>query len=329
MIKIGILGFAHGRSGSYAAAMRASPHTSLSGIADSELSRGRKAAEEFSAPFFESAEALLASEIDAVLILAENSLRHKLALEAAAAGKHVLCEMPMAASLQDAEAMVRACREKNRILAAALPFRHSTPILRAREIVTSGKLGNIVAFKIIHHARRPRGPQGWLLDKQRSGGGAVLNLAVHAADLVRWFVGSDVREVYAEIGNSSVDNDIDDCGVLTLTLENDVFGTIETSWLYPPKSYPAEAGLVVEITGTEGFLSVDALGQKIVSFSEKVGRGQDVCWGDDMYLALVNDFGEAVSRNLSPAATAEDGLLALKVALAAYRSAEEKQPAHL
>ncbi len=322
MISIGILGFADPESGAYATAVNASPHTSLSGIADTDPIRGRKAAEEFSSQYFHRPEELLAADIEAVVICAENSLRHKLTVEAGAGGKHVLCGMPMATSLEEAEEMVRVCREKDRVLAVGLPFRCSSPVVRAREIVQSGRLGEVLTFKIVDRAvRAPAGSQGPALQ--------VADRTAPAADLVRWLIGSEVGEVYAEIGQRSAGDDTENRCLLTLTLENGVFGMVDYSRVDPPRSYSADSGMVIEITGTDGFLSVDAFGQKVVSYNEKAGAGKDVCWGDDMYLTLVRDFTEAVSGNRPPAATGDDGLRALKVAFAARRSAEEKQPARV
>jgi len=315
-MKIGILGFAHRHARFYAAAVQASAQASLSGIADTDASRGRRVAEELSIPHFESVDDLLCSEAEAVIVCGENSDRERLCLDAVEAGKHALCVMPMASSPEKAEDTIKAFREKKLVLAAALPFRCSSPIARAREILNSGKIGDIVAFKLVHRAVRP-------LEGTEESHVQLAEHIVHGADLVRWFGGSAVKEVFAEVGKGH------GCAIVTLTLEDGAFGTVDASWVDPPRSYPASSELTFEITGTEGFLSVDAFGQKVVSYSERVGRGQDVCWGDDMYLALVSDFADAISGDRPPAATGEDGLEALRIAFAAYRSAENNQPVGL
>lgn len=112
-MKIGILSFAHMHAYSYAGALRALPGVSLAGIADEDEYRGREAAGEFETRYFPTAEALLEEDIDGVIICSPNADHVHHTLAAAARGKHVLCEKPIATSLADARRMLAACRENN------------------------------------------------------------------------------------------------------------------------------------------------------------------------------------------------------------------------
>ncbi|MDC3417529.1 Gfo/Idh/MocA family protein [Aquibacillus salsiterrae] len=319
-MKIGIISFAHGHAFGYANALAKINGVEIVGIADEDVNRGYKVSKQFRTVFYKDYLELLDQQLDAVIITSENSNHYKHVVAAAEKGKHILCEKPIATNPEEARKMIDKCNENKVILQTAFPVRFNTPIVNAKKIIENGDLGNIVAIK---GTNRGTNPGGWFVDKAKSGGGAVMDHTVHVVDIIRWYLGSEVKEVYAEIGNLISDFDIDDCGLLTMEFSNNVFATLDCSWSRN-ENYPTWGDVTLEIVGTNGTLTVDAFAQKTNVYSDE-GAEWDF-WGDDMDFQLVSDFVRTVKENSSPSITGEDGLKALEVVIAAYQSAEKKEP---
>jgi len=322
VIRVAMLSFAHMHAESYAACVGRLEGTELVGVYDRDQARGRTMAQRFDTDFYDKLEVLLGAEVDAVIVCSENARHRELTVAAAEAGKHVLCEKPIATTVEDAEAMIAACEAGGVKLQIAFPCRFLTAVVRAKQIVDEGKLGRILAIK---GTNRGTMPGGWFTDKALAGGGAVMDHTVHVTDLMRWFLGAEVTEVYAEVGNMMYDDDFDDCGMLTLTFDNGVFATLDPSWTRN-RAYPTWGDVTMTLTGTEGVLCVDALDQKLMLYSTEEPVGRQVPLADDMDLFLIEDFIECVAQGREPSITGRDGLEAMRVALAAYESAETHQP---
>ncbi|MEK4443417.1 MULTISPECIES: Gfo/Idh/MocA family protein [Niallia] len=319
-MRVGIISFAHGHAYAYAEALKKSKGVELVGIADDQEIRGAEVAKKYSTNYYSNYEDLLDQDIDAVIITSENYKHHEHVLAAAKKGKHVLCEKPIATNRKDALEMMEVCKENNVFLQIAFPVRFSTPIVKAKHIIETGELGSIIAIK---GTNRGTNPGGWFVDKEKSGGGAVMDHTVHLVDIMRWYMNSDVKEVYAEVDNLFSDYEIDDCGIVTMEFENNVFASIDCSWSRN-KTFPTWGDVTLEIIGTKGTLSVDAFAQKSELYSAE-GAKWDY-WGDDMNQALVEDFVTNVQKGIAPTITGEDGLKAMEVALAGYESAQSKRP---
>lgn len=321
-IKIGILSTAHMHAYSYAAAINQLPNAELVGIADHESDRAQKAAIAHNTRFFGNYEELLSTELDAVVIGSEN-VRHKdLTILAAQAGRHILCEKPLATTLEDGQAMIAACKEAGVQLMTAFPCRFSPAILRLKSALDAGKIGNVIA---IRGTNRGRCPFDWFVDLPLSGGGAVIDHTVHVTDLMRWLLGKEVRSVYAEISNKMYSQDFDDTGMLTMEFEGGVFATLDSSWSRP-KSFPTWGDVTLSVVGEKGVLSLDMFAQSLVHYSDKTGGASWHHWGDNIDLLMMQSFVDAVESGVSVPITGEDGLQAALVALAAYQSAQQGQP---
>ncbi|MFG6120966.1 Gfo/Idh/MocA family protein [Thalassobacillus sp. B23F22_16] len=319
-MKIGIISFAHGHAYSYANAINKHSDIELAGVFDEDAVRGRKAAEANQTTFYESYDDLLASDIDSVIVTSENVKHKEHVVAAAEAKKNILCEKPIATTVEDAEEMVESCKKNDVFFQIAFPVRYNTPVKRAKELIETGKLGRILAVK---GTNRGTNPGGWFIDKEMSGGGAVMDHTVHVVDLLRWFMDTEVTDVYAEYDNLVSGGKIDDSGILTMTLENGVFATLDCSWSRND-AYPTWGDVTLEVIGTEGTLTVDAFDQKVNVYSDKEGVNWDF-WGDDMDESLIRDFTESIKAGRKPSITGTDGLKALEVALSAYLSGEQKQ----
>jgi len=319
-MKIGIISFAHIHAESYGRALKRIEDVEFVGVMDEDEERGRKYSLFFGTRHFSNINDFLMQDLDAVIVTSENVQHKEHVIAAALAGKHVLCEKPIAVNKIDAQEMIDICREKNVLLQTAFPVRFNTSIIRTRELIKNGHLGEIIAVK---GTNRGQCPGSWFVDINKSGGGAVLDHTVHVTDILRWFLGSEVRTVYAEIGSMFTNQLIDDSGILSFEFENGVFASLDCSWSRNA-TYPIWGDITLEIIGTKGRLSVDAFNQKLNVFTNKMGYNHSY-WGDDMDEELIKDFINSIRTGKDQASiTGEDGLRALEIALAAYESSENK-----
>lgn len=327
MIRIGFLSAAHGHAHSYARYLRLIPGVELVGIADDSPARVQNFEREYAVAAFPSYEALLAEGLDGVIICAANAHHRQLTELAAQSTRHILCEKPIATTLEDGHAMIDACARFGAKLQIAFPVRFAPPVVELRDLLRSGALGQIYSLKTTNHGQMPG---GWFIDSALSGGGAVIDHTVHVIDLLRWFFDTEVTEVYAEVGVGLLHDrlGIDDAGMLSFTLANGAYGTLDTSWSRP-KAYPTWGDVTIEAVGERGWARLDAFKQQLGVYSNRSQRAQWVSWGGDMDMGLMRDFVEMIADGREPSISGADGLRALEVALAAYRSAAESQPIRL
>ena len=323
-VKIGILSAAHLHAEFYARALAAHPGATLAGVADRNAARGRRLADRFGAEFFPSGDALLARGLDGVIVTSENTHHRRLVEQAARSGvRAILCEKPLATTLPDARAMIAACAQADVRLATAFPCRHSPAYRRLRGQVRAGAVGDILA---IRGTNRGVPPGGWFTDTALSGGGAVLDHTVHVADLNWDLLGREAAEVYAEIGSGFAHGGWDDTGFLSIGYEGGVFATLDTSWSRP-KTWPTWGDVTLQVVGTLGVLDLDVFAQTLAHYDGRTGRVAWPAWGSDPNVGLIADFVRLAAGEDAPdMATGEDGLRALAVALAAYRSADAGAP---
>lgn len=326
-IKIGMLSLAHMHAYSYSACLKQIPGVELVGITDDDPARGHEAAAQFDTRFFPSPEALLNEGLDGAIICAENAKHRPLTELAALRTRHILCEKPIATTLSDAQAMIDLCAAHGAKLQIAFPVRFSPPVQRLKALLDEGSLGRIYSVKTTNHGRMPG---GWFVDEALAGGGAVMDHTVHVIDLLRWFWDTEITEVYAEVGYSLLHPNlgIDDAGLLSFKLATGAYGTLDTSWSRP-KSYPTWGDVKLEVLGERGIARVDAFNQNLAVYSDQTGKGRWVNWGSNADLGLVRDFVDMIATGREPFITGHDGLKALEVALAAYRSAGRGQPVSL
>ncbi|MEY8749852.1 Gfo/Idh/MocA family protein [Alkalicoccobacillus gibsonii] len=320
-MKIGIISFAHMHANSYAAALNKHKEAELAGIWDANSERGQAKANEFQSTFYASLDELLSSNIDAVIICSENVNHREHVIKAAEYQKHILCEKPIATELSDAIEMILACEQHQVTLQVAYPVRFSEPIQEMNAMIGSGEIGDVLAVNATNHGQMPG---GWFVQKDQSGGGAATDHIVHLMDLLRWTLKDEVASVYAEFDQRFYDIEVEDCGLVQLEMESGTLVTIDPSWSRP-KSFPTWGDVTLEIVGTKGVLSVDALKQHSVLYNDEINRIERKSWAADMDELLVDDFIDCVKTGRAPFISGEDGLRTLEVVKAAYQSDHEKQ----
>lgn len=334
-MRLGIMSFAHLHAEGFAHNLQSAAGAQTVGFSDPDRERGRRFAEAFGLRWFERHEDLLAEGLDGVVVCSENARRRELVEMAAASHAHVLCEKPIETSLADAEAMRDVCERAGVRFMTAFPMRFDASIGSVRDALGRGELGELYAVNGINHSEIPAHHRAWFVDPDLAGGGAVMDHTVHLTDLIRWYTGSEVTEVYAEIGNPFRPGafDVETAGLVTLGLANGVFASIDCSWSRPP-SYPRWGHLKMELIGQRGMLSVDAFAQALTAYSgEDTRKGvrnpEWLNWGGDPNQAMIDEFVASIREDREPAVGWRDGFEALRVALACYESAERCEPVAL
>ena len=323
MTKIGIMSFAHMHAHAYAACLNVLPEAKLTAIWDDDAKRGRAAANEYGSSFDGNMTRFLSGDLDAVVVCSEN-VKHRAMVEAAAAaGKWVLCEKPIATTIPDARAMIQTCKKAGGGLGIAFPCRYIAPLIEARNRLKTGEIGRLYVAACTNNGSFPG---GWFADPERSGGGAVMDHTVHVADALRWMTGKEFTMVYCDCGTTLHKGlKTDDIGSLHLEMEGGIIVSHVASW-NRPESFPTWGDITFELIGSKGVLNVDGFNQKIDVYSDRARSAEWAYWGDDPNLALIRDFVAAVDQRRPPSISGEDGLRALEVTLAAYRSAKTGKP---
>ena len=249
---------------------------------------------------------------------------------AAAAGVHVLCEKPLATTAEDAQAMIHACDQAGVVLMTAFPMRFSAPLVEVKSALDAGAVGSLRAFNTTNQGQNPSHHRAWFVDKALAGGGAAMDHIVHLADILRWMLGSEVTEVYAQFNRilHADEVDVETGGLVMLTFANGIFASIDCSWSRP-RLFPTWGGLTMEIVGDGGVILTDPFRQNLTIHGNPARHMAWAYWGSDANQAMIDEFVAAVRSGRPPAVTGQDGLRATEIVLAAYRSAELGVPVKL
>jgi predicted dehydrogenase len=329
-VKIGIMSFAHHHAEAYIGNLRSIPGVDLIGVADLDAERGERFARAYETAFYPAYEELLKAGPDGVIICSENSRHRPLVEMAAAAGAHVLCEKPLATTVPDARAIVDACEKAGVLLMTAFPMRFSTPILELKARLDGGDLGQVYCFNATNNGELPTKHRVWFVDRELAGGGALMDHTVHLVDMMRWYLDSEVQEVYAQTNKifHAAEVEVETGGLELLTFQNGVFASIDASWSRPPY-WPTWGGLAFQMVTDRGVVIVDAFKQNLTVYSHAEERPTWSFWGSDANQAMIEDFIAAIQDDRPPRVTGMDGLRAVEVTLAAYESAATGQPVKL
>ena len=327
-VRIAAISFDHGHQYSYLRAMLSIPDLELVAISEpnhEQRVRAEAMLDEFgvrdSVRVFSNHEELIScDDVDAVSICSANVMHHDLVMLAADAGKHVLCEKPLATSLSDATAMVQKCAESGVTLATAYPVRHAPQVWDVRARLARGELGKVHSMSMTNVlGARPR---GWFIDPAKSGGGAIRDHIVHATDLMRWFSGSEVQQVYCEADTLMRDIPVEDTGLLIEVFASGAIGTCDPSW-NRPATWRKWGDVTGRIMCDQGVLEFDITDDAIQITSSDVTRPHtEVSFAASMNEALLRDFAVAVFEGREPCATGKDGWAGVASTEAAYLSAK-------
>src|SRR3984893_3974139 len=171
----------------------------VAAVLSSDASRERSYAEAHGIPrsMTDLAALVESPDIDAVYISTTNELHRDQVFAAATAGKHVLCEKPLALTLKDARAMVAECRKRGVVMGTNHHLRSAATHRAMREAIKAGRIGKPLFARVFHSVYLPPHLQGWRLDRPEAGGGVILDITVHDADTLRFVLDDEPIEVTA------------------------------------------------------------------------------------------------------------------------------------
>lgn len=263
---------------------------------------------------------LLAADIDAVYISTTNELHLEQALAAARAGKHVLCEKPLALNAADARKIVAACRQAGVVLGTNHHLRNAGAHRAMREAVRTGRIGRPIAARVFHSVYLPEHLQGWRLTKPEAGGGVVLDITVHDADTLRFVLSDDPVEIAAFAQSAGMaSGGLEDGAMCVWRFKSGVIAQSHEGFTTP------FAGTGFEVHGTGGSLVArNVMTQKpvgTVTLRTAAGEEELPLDNEDLYTRSLRAFHAAIRGEGQPAATGEDGVWSLACAEAALESA--------
>lgn len=332
-MKIGILSFAHQHGVGYAGVLSRRPDVELR-IADERPDRGKRFAEQLGVSYMESYADLLEWGPDAVAVCSENAGHRALVELAAEAGAHVLCEKPLATTLADGRAMIAACEKAGVNLMTAFPVRFAAPIAGLEAGIRAGKLGKLHGVEGVNFGTMPGRANPWFIDPSLAGGGAVMDHTVHVADLLRWMLGCEATEVYAQVNRLLYPEvQVETAGLVAVTFEDGTVATIDCSWSRP-YSYPTWGTVRLDVIGDNGVATVDAFKQTMGVYSDGPGRnGQRESrwqsWGANADAGMLDEFIASIREERPPRPDGWDGYRATEIAMGAYESVRTGQPVKL
>jgi len=330
-MRIGIISFAHIHAESYALCLKERKDVDFLGFYDDHIPRGEQMAREYGIPFFDDPEEFFRQKPDGVIICSENARHRDFAEMAAEHHCAVLCEKPLATSVKDARFMVDLFRKRNLLLMTAFPMRYSAPVAETKKLMEKGGLGRVYCVNSRNQGQMPRHLREWFVDPDLAGGGAVSDHVVHLADIFRWIFQKEVIEVYARSNRNlhaeDPDLKVETGGLVMLSFRDGPFVTIDCSWSRPER-YPTWGGLGYEFIGEKGNLNVDAFRQMLRFYSRETSPEWRF-WGSNADGLMIDDFIHSFRSGIEPRVSGIDGLKAVEVVQAAYRSIESGQPERL
>lgn len=326
-MKVGIVSFAHLHAEAYIGNLRNNPNVDFVGFYDSDPDRRAHYAEAFSSPSFGDWAEFLATGVEAAIVCSENIHHRRDAVALAEAGVHVLCEKPLAPKPDDAAEIVKAAEKAGVTLMTAFPMRFAMPLQSAKASLDAGRYGRLTSFIGKNQGQCPKHHRAWFADPELAGGGAMTDHTVHLADVYRWFSETEVDTVYA-VNNRITYRDateLETGGLVSLSFEDGRTASIDCSWSRP-LNYPTWGGLSVRLLTDRGAVDVDAFGQTQTVYGLGEQHTRWDYWGSDANQRMIDEFVDAVQNRRAPRVTGTDGLRAVEIVEAAYRSAESGKP---
>ncbi|MBB6145748.1 putative dehydrogenase [Silvibacterium bohemicum] len=259
-------------------------------------------------------------EIDAVYIALPNSMHAEYTIRAAKAGKHALCEKPMATSVADSKAMIEACKSAGKKLMIAYRCHYEPVNLKAVEIIRSGALGTIQAIESDFGFNIPAGE--WRIDRKLSGGGPLMDVGIYSLNACRYLTGEEPQEISAY--SSVIDHDgrfknVEENVSWTMKFPSGIVAACNTT-------YGASMDGFYRVHGAKGMLELNpAFGYSGIHMTGQIGREKipDLVTAPDpaQFKAQADHFADCINQNKEPKTPGEEGLRDMELMSRIYQSA--------
>ena len=321
--------------------MMLAENAELIAVMDANKEAADRSKEKYNAKYaFDNIEELLAlDEIEAVYIASPVFCHKTQSIAAADAGKHILIEKPVGLTSGEAEEIAAYCESKGVKLGVGFMMRFHAYHQKMREIVQSGKIGEIVSARAQLTCWYPEMENCWRQDMKLSGGGAMMDMGVHCVDLIRYITGLEVTEAAGFKGNQVFNYSVEDAGCVIFRLNNGATAYVDANFNIPD----AAAKCKIEFYGTKGSIfaqgtisQVEGGEIEVLCTDDSVGydanqdRGEvkplaiNVEFGN-MYTKEIEAFGKAVKGDGEIPITAKDAIMSQKVIEASYESSDSKK----
>lgn len=315
----------------HAAGWHATP-AHLAGVFSADPPGAATLAAQYGAAVFDSFEALL-SAVDIVDICTPTPLHHPLVLQAAAAGKAIVCEKPLARTTAQAIEMIAACERAGVPLLVAHVVRFFPEYALAQAMVARGEIGRVAVTRLTRASFKPNAddPASWFHDPAQSGG-MLMDLMIHDYDYARW-IGGEVESVYARSSLMQNPDSPYDYGLVILQHRNGALSHVEGGWAYPPPMFRT----ALEIAGDRGLIEHPAGSSTPLQLHMRAGGNGSAAiavpaspLAEDPYTTEIKEFYAVLDGDLAQSrVSAHDGLAAVQIAEAAIQSAYTGRPVHL
>ena len=307
-LRVGILGA--GWAGAMHARAAQAARLDVVAVASRDAATATAFAQRFAIPVVHQAWQAVCADpaVDLVVIATPNALHAAQALSALSHGKHVLVEKPMALTVADGAAMVAAASAAGLTLAVGHMWRYRDEVIGLRDRIAAGAFGKIVRTHG-HGVHAGWGPSGWFTSLELAGGGALIDMGIHAIDTARFLLGDPApQRIQASIGHGAFGAyAVDDDGLLIVDWQGGARSLIEFGW-WQPRLGGLEAE--TEVLGTRG-------AARIWPDDPPAPEGYEHC-SLPMYAAQIADVAACCASGATPLASAEVGLVALRIVESAY-----------
>lgn len=338
-IGMGIISFAHGHANAYCNKMRGFDDVQLIACWDDNIERGENAANQYGMSFSPHLEDVVNhKEIDAVIVTCETNRHAEMVTAAASAGKHILCQKPMALTLEDCDRIVEVVEKSGVKFMMAHQMRCDPANIRMKELIESGVLGKIGLLRrrhcinVLFNEGFITGPSRWHIDPEKNMG-MFMDDASHATDFIYWMLGKPIS-VMAEIDNVLTDVAPDDTGVAIYRFPSGEMAIlINTSVTHAGENTTeiyGDQGVVIQNYGDGPSCNIPRLEDAVAL---KLYTTENPSW-KDLGIQIPNNHGERISgvprpfidcliNDTEPDVSVEAGRVSVEMVLGAYRSAEE------
>lgn len=284
-------------------------------------------------------EMLEKEDIQMVSVCVPNFLHREIVTHVATAGKHVVCEKPLATTLEDCDIMINACRDNKVKLMYAEDWIFAPALIRAKEIYKEGAIGDILYIK----AKEAHGGSHSIYAQQLKycGGGAMIHLGIHPAGFINWFTERKVIEVLGKTSKGSHQNllhtkfEVEDWAVGILTFEDNTFGFIEGNYITfggmdnKIEIYGSKGNIKIELTHGSPIMVYSPVGYEYAIEKADTTIGWTFPAVDEEYsLGFINEIKHFVDcvkldKEIKKGARGEDGRIALQIIMGIYQSDKE------
>lgn len=336
-MKVGIIGCGKIAQVRHIPEYQANAFAEIAGYYDFNQERAAGLAKEYGGMAYTSVDELLANpEIEAVSVCAANNAHAEITIKALNAGKHVLCEKPMAVTIEDCEAMVEAAKKNGKKLMIGQNQRLLATHMKAKELIEQGAIGKVLTFRTIFGHGGPEtwsvdsGANTWFFDKKMAAMGAMADLGIHKTDLIQYLLSSPVKEVTAVVTTLDKKNGsgeligVDDNAICIYKMENGAVGTMSASWTY----YGAEDNSTI-IYGTKGIMRILDSTEYSIKLVKENGEEEkmliDAIQTNDNQTStgIIDAFVDCIVNDHEPIIDGESVLTAMRAVFGALESAEK------